>query len=494
MNIIFGGKMSTIHRIVKNVSLTFIAQFLVSLLSMLLSVYIARKLGDIYYGKYSFVNAYIAIFTIFTDLGYNTLMLREISRNREEAAKYLNNVLSMSIFLSTLIYILIIIVINLTDYPVETKNITYILGLSLLIQSVADRFRLVFRSFEKMEYEALTRISIFIIKVFFGTSILYLGYGLIELSVVFLMSSILDVIINVIICRNKFLKPQIEFDVNFFKSTIRKAIVFSTLPVFSIIFLKIDTVMLSIIKGDAPVGWYNAAYSLVLGFQPIPSLFMNCLFPMMSNCYGSSKETLKIIYEKSFRYMFILGLPAAIGITLLSEKIILNFYGNQYINSIVILQILAWDTLLIFIRKPLDMLLISMNREKKVNIFLMTTAVLNIILNLVFIPFFSGIGAAMTTIICEFVLFLIYLHSISKYFHNLPIFTLTIHSIISSIVMAGSIYYLKNLNLILLIICSGIIYFAVFYLIGGFLKEEIKLIKNIKKDFLGDLSKLAAKD
>ena len=124
----------------------------------------------------------------------------------------------------------------------------------------------------------------------------------------------------------------------------------------------------------------------------------------------------------------------------------------------------------------------------------MTTAVLNIILNLVFIPFFSGIGAAMTTIICEFVLFLIYLHSISKYFHNLPIFTLTIHSIISSIVMAGSIYYLKNLNLILLIICSGIIYFAVFYLIGGFLKEEIKLIKNIKKDFLGDLSKLAAKD
>jgi O-antigen/teichoic acid export membrane protein len=270
--------------------------------------------------------------------------------------------------------------------------------------------------------------------------------------------------------------------------------VFSTLPVFSIIFLKIDTVMLSIIKGDAPVGWYNAAYSLVLGFQPIPSLFMNCLFPMMSNCYGSSKETLKIIYEKSFRYMFILGLPAAIGITLLSEKIILNFYGNQYINSIVILQILAWDTLLIFIRKPLDMLLISMNREKKVNIFLMTTAVLNIILNLVFIPFFSGIGAAMTTIICEFVLFLIYLHSISKYFHNLPIFTLTIHSIISSIVMAGSIYYLKNLNLILLIICSGIIYFAVFYLIGGFLKEEIKLIKNIKKDFLGDLSKLAAKD
>jgi O-antigen/teichoic acid export membrane protein len=54
------------------------------------------------------------------------------------------------------------------------------------------------------------------------------------------------------------------------------------LAIFALIYVKIDTVMLSIMKGDAVVGWYNAAYYMVQGFKPLQQLFMSALFPLMS--------------------------------------------------------------------------------------------------------------------------------------------------------------------------------------------------------------------
>ncbi len=75
------------------------------------------------FGKYTFAPAFTAIFAVFSDLGYNTLLIREVARDKTQASKYLSNVLGMSVLQSLMIFASIVITINLMGYPADTKNV-----------------------------------------------------------------------------------------------------------------------------------------------------------------------------------------------------------------------------------------------------------------------------------------------------------------------------------------------------------------------------------
>ena len=79
--------MNTVQRIAKNTAALFAAQVVVAILGLVLSIFIARNLGDVVFGKYSFALAFTAIFAVFSDLGCNTLLIREVARYKTQASK-----------------------------------------------------------------------------------------------------------------------------------------------------------------------------------------------------------------------------------------------------------------------------------------------------------------------------------------------------------------------------------------------------------------------
>ena len=473
--------MNTVQRIAKNTAALFAGQFVVAILGLVLSIFIARSLGAVIFGKLSFALAFTAIFAVFSDLGYSTLLIREVARDKSQASKYLNNVISIRALLSFVIFVLIVIAINAMGYPTDTKNVIYLFGIYTLVVSFSGVFKVTFRAFEKMEYEAGITIFVNIIRVSLGLLVLFLGYGLIELALVFLFSGIFDFLLSFLVCERKFVKPKIEVDWDFWKNTIKIALPLSMLSIFGLIYVRIDTIMLSVMKGDAVVGWYNAAYGLVLGFKPIPSLFLNAIFPLMSYYYVSSIDSLKVAYEKASKFLLILGLPLAVGITLLADRIIPILYGQQFYPSIIALQILAWDLLLIFLYGPLGNVLVSTNKQNQMAALAGMSALLNVILNLILIPPLSYIGAAIATIITETFLFGVYFYLVSKQLHTLFLHKLIAKPLIACLVMGLFIYFCTAMNLFIIIFLSIVLYFVALYLIGGFSKEDIDLVRQIFK-------------
>ena len=471
--------MNTIQRIAKNTAALFAAQFVVAILSLALSIFIARSLGDVIFGKYSFALAFTAIFAVFSDLGYNTLLIREVARDKSQASKYLNNVLCMRALLSLLIFAFIVITINVMGYPADTKNIVYLFGIYTLVTSFAAVFKVTFRAFEKMEYEAGITIFVNIIRVSLGLLVLFLGYGLIELALVFLFSSVFDVLFSLLICERRFVKPKIELDFEFWKQSIKIAIPLSAMTIFVLIYVRIDTVMLSIMKGDAVVGWYTAAYGLVLALKPFAQWFRQALLPLTSNYYITSKSSLKLAYEKSSKYLLIVGLPMAVGITLLADRFILLFYGQAFENSIIALQILAWDIFLVYTYGPLGTTLVAIDKQNQLAVATGLSALINVILNLILIPPFSYVGAAVATIITETVLFGMYFYFVSKYLYRLPLHKMIISPLIACVAMAIFIHFCNGINLAALIIAASVIYFVVLYLTKGLSSEDIELLKQL---------------
>jgi O-antigen/teichoic acid export membrane protein len=468
-------------RIAKNTVALFASQMIGTIFALVLSIFIARSLGDVLFGRYSFVIAFTGFFAVFLDLGYDTLLIRDVSRNKSQANRYLNNILMIRSLLSLLIFGIIVVTINVLGYPAEIKNIVYLFSIYILIVSLSTVFRVTFRAFEKMEYDAFIKIFASIIRLSLGFLVLFFGYGLIALGLVFLISAVVNLLISFLICERKIVKSKTEMDFGFLKSTIKIALPLGMLTIFGFVYVKIDRIMLSVMEGDAVVGWYSAASNLILGFVPVPHLFMHALFPLMSYYYVASKDSLKKTYEKAFKYLFILGLPLVIGISLLADRFILLIYGERFSGSILILQILAWDVLLKFLYICSGFVLISTDKQNQMAKIVGCTALLNVVLNLLLIPSYSYIGAAIATIASEVFLLISYIYINYRNSYSIPLHKISAKPIVACAIMGFFIYQFSEINLILLITVSTILYFGLLYTIRGFSKDDMSLFKQLIK-------------
>lgn len=471
--------MTTVQTIAKNTSWLVIADIANKLLLFVLFVFMARYLGDIGFGKYSFALTFTMLFAILTDLGMGGLLTREVARDKNSVAKYFGNVSLIKTILSVIVYILVIITINLMNYPLDTKLAVYIFGFYVLFDSFALNFFCpIYRAFEKMEYEALVRVIKNFVIVALGLLAIYLDLGFVTLMAAFLIGSLFGFAVGLLVIAKRFTKPKMEIDFAFWKEFANKALPFAMAGVFVPIYFSVDVVMLSVLKGDAAVGWYSGATTLAYALLIMPSAFNGSIFPIMSRWYITDKNSLNILYEKSFKYLLMLALPIAVGTTILADKIVVLVLGENFVNSIVVLQILAWVLVFMFLNNLLMGTLGATNRLMKGSILAGILVLLNVILNLIFIPQFGHVGAAIATILTEGVLFFLLSYYTSTYMSRIPISTVT-KSLTSGFVMGGFLLFFDELNIFIAILLAGIVYLISLLITRSLTKEDYQFIKHI---------------
>ena len=334
--------MNTIQRIAKNIGVLFSSQLIGYTLAFFYTIFIARYLGAGGFGTLSFAIAFTAILGILADLGLSTLIIREVARDKSLTNKYIGNITFIKLILAVLTFGIIATAINLLNYPQQTVNVVYLIALSVILSSFSQMFFSVFQAHEKMEYQSignlLNNILLFA-GIFFGISH---GFDVVGFAYIYFIASGIVLAYSIAICAWKFVFPKIDFDRVFLKMTIKQALPLSFTIIFSTIYFRIDSVLLSLMQSNLAVGWYNAAYRIIELLLFVPGVYTVALFPVISNLHSSSKKNLEFLYKKSFKYLIILGLPIAALTTVLADKIILLLYKSAFTESILTLQILIW--------------------------------------------------------------------------------------------------------------------------------------------------------
>ncbi len=471
--------MNTARRIAKNAAVSYAAQIIVTLLSLILSIYMARKLGSDVFGKYSFAAGFTALFAVFLDLGFGTLIVREVARDKSQAAKYAGNIMVIRTVLAFAFLLLMAVIITLMDYPRDTFLAVLILGISLSFNAFSGIFMQTFQAFERMEYNAFVSVTGQLVTVALGLAAVFLGYGLIGVVSAFAIGNLVRFVVSLLISSSRFAKPRIEIDISFWKSAAKSALPLGLLPIAATISTRADTIMLSVMKGDAAVGWYNAANNLVLGLHDIPWLLMSVVLPVMSASFVSSPSSLRTIYEKSSRLLLFLGVPMAAGLSLLSDRIVLFLYGAEFAPSVGALRILSWSLLLVFLAHPLYFTLVSMNRQNQAAVVVGFSAALNVLLNLILIPSLSYVGAAIAALTSGVVTTVLYFFLVSKRLHVPPLHKVAIKPLIACLAMGVLVYLGNAINLFLLIGLAAVLYFVVLWLLKAFPQEDLNLVKEI---------------
>jgi O-antigen/teichoic acid export membrane protein len=280
----------------------------------------------------------------------------------------------------------------------------------------------------------------------------------------------------------RFIKISFEFDYGFSKKLLKKSSLFCLSLVFSTLYMYIDVIMLSKMRSTAEVGIYSAATSIVIALIFIPLMYGNSIYPVLSRFYITSKESLRLVYEKSFKYMLIIGLPAAAGIYILSDKIILLLYGKAYIESAIALSILSGYLFLKFLNPVSGFTLMAINKQRSRLFSQGLSALINIILNLIFIPIYGFVGAAIATLLTEIIFFITYTSFVIRYGFNFRFVVSFIYKpIIAVAVMIFSLFFIESL--FLAIILGALAYFIVLLALRILDKEDKilfnKIVKNI---------------
>lgn len=468
--------MSTVSRIFKNTSVLALGQIISYVLGFFYIAYIVRYLGAEGFGILSFALALSAIVKIFIDFGLDSLAVREISRNRSLGKKYLGNIFAVKLILSVICILFIVLIINFSNYSVIKNKVLFFIFLSVIISSFSSTFNSLFSAYEKMEYLSVGAILNSALMLVVAFSVTSRGYDVVMLSVLTCVVSLINLLYTSTISVWKFVIPSLNVDFKFIRSLTKNAWPFFLSAVVDIIAFKIDVVMLSFMKGDVAVGYYSAAYKFLEVLMFIPSAFVGSLFPIFSNFYISSRESLELLYERSFKYLSIVGLPIAVGTTLLAEKIIFFVYKEGFSESVLALRVLIWTIPLIFTTFLLGTVIASINKQPialKINILCM---LLNIGLNLILIPGYGLIGASVATVVTYILSAILCLYYVSRQLCKIQSQNFASKILIANLVMALFILSFIKMNLLLIVSLSVILYFGVLFLLGVINKTDYDLL------------------
>jgi PST family polysaccharide transporter len=284
-----------------------------------------------------------------------------------------------------------------------------------------------------------------------------------------------------VMVRKKLIPVRIEIDWDFWKTTLKKSIPFALMLVFTGLYMNLDTVLLSRIKGDEVVGLYNAANRLVLAAKMIPAVILPALFPIMAGMSRGTRAEFNRFLEKSSVLLLSLALPLSVGTTALAVKIIGFVYGSEFSASVICLQILIWGMFCMYVSIVFGYGLISQGKQK-INTYLTGAGlVVSLILNLWLIPRLGNIGSSIAILSTEALVMVGGVVFARKLFgFNLkPLLPSCSKVVLSTVVMTAGLYLTRELHLLVCVAVGAASYFIMLFSLGGLYHYDFHRVKNL---------------
>lgn len=493
-------------KITRNTSLFTLALILQKLISFVYFSIIAVKIGAANLGSYSFALYFTTIFAVLIDIGISNVLVREVSKKPEQSQIYLSGALALKIPLALFSYALVVVLINLMGNPPLIKQLVYLAGVIMALDSFTLTFYAFLRARQNLRWESLGTVIFQIIVFASGLIVISLTRDLRWLIMAVLLASLFNFLFSGFLVR-------VWLGLKFFTASSKefvKKLFFLTLPfalaaVFTRVYGYLDTVLLHQLINPSAAGFYSLPYKITFSLQFMPMAFIATLYPAFAYSYSKSiaepdngsaadirraeqaqaeeKERLSRLFEKSLVYLCFIAIPITLGLIALAKPLILTFYTAEYAPSILTLQILAASLPLLFLNFPLGSLLNACDRQTRNTAHIGIVMVVNAVLNIILIPKYSYLGAAVASGLSTLLMFCLQAYvagqivKISSKFLFEKIFPV----IVAGLAMFAALEYFKaTVHFLILIPVGAIIYFvSIMFLNGDKPKAVWQLLKTV---------------
>lgn len=474
------------YSVTKNTSLLTGASVLQKVISFVYFTLIARFVGVNNTGQYFFAIAFASIFTVVADFGLSSILTRETAKYPEKTAEYFNTVFWTKVFFGFLSYLLVVFFINILGYPVETKMLVYVSGITMFFDNIHSAFYSIFRARKNLSFESFGIIGSQFVTLVVGSAVLFSGGPMIGLVGAYTVASFCNVLYAGYFLRRVYnLKFSFVWNKNLLKIFLGLAIPFALAGIMSRLYTYADSMIMSKMLDIKNLGWWSVPYKISFAFQFIPVALSASVYPVMSSFSLIDKEAIGRLFEKSWRYLLTIVLPLSAGIFVLAERIIITLYGNDYLPAVAVLRVLLISLIFVFLSAVTGALLNAIGRQKIQTAILGVALFINIVLNLLLLPRIGMIGAGFSALVSNIILCSAGYYFSNKFIaiHHGQILKYFFQALLPAGLMAVTVYLLaQRINFFITIPVGALIYVSLLFLTGG---VTIEMIKENKEKLFG---------
>lgn len=466
----------------KNSIYNIVYQLFNLLFPLISSMYVARILMADGVGKVAYAQNIATYFVVIAALGLPSYGLREIAKvknNYKACSQTFWELLAINAISTTVASILyFILIVSVSDFRKEWMLYLCTGAIIWLNYANIDWFYQ-----GKEEYGYITArslvikcISLIMLFIFVQKKEDYILYALITSG-----GLACNYLFNLFHAR-KYVEAHCSLKKEYLLRHMRPLFILGITIFLGTLYNNIDVTILGIMMGDSVVGYYSNAHKIILILVSCCIATTTVFMPRLSYYYEHDKVALYRLVNVGCKFLIVIVVPATIGVALLSEDLIILLYGTSFLPAGITLSLFAP---MLLIRPVGDLLcyqlLISAGEEKKRFYASIVAIIVNILLNVLLIPLYKQNGAAVASVITEFVINglllkvacgIVQIHLERRFWYSV---------LIPSIVMLLTVLMLKHFlqNGFVFVMCStflgGILYIAVGMLLKNCILIQISL-------------------
>ncbi len=468
---------------------------------------IARNYGPQWYGVFSLAIMIVGLIVSLSSLGFpdsaGRFLPRYIEKNSFKKIKFLVKNLSL---ISLIINILAGIVLFLVSDSIAIKLFREpLLATPLKIFSIlvpvwvlSNLFLSYIISLEKVAWHSfLTNVVPSLLRLAILVFLIIFAVGPHSIFISYLLGSLIALIVSTIIFYRyaKMPKDDGKLATQEKKLLMRQIIIYSWPLIFSALLTKIyywtDSFMIGYLLDTTQVGIYNAATPIALLLTITPLLFLQLFVPIINReIIKGRKKMIKQMSQQVGKWIFLVNLPVLLFIFVFPGAIINVLFGQEYVAAANTLRILSLGAFISSLSFTSERLILMKGKSKTILINVLSTAIINLILNALLIPKYGITGAAIATAITWFILGFLLLIEGRYYLSIVPLRRKVARIALASILPFIALILVKDIvphtfiSLLLSSILFMLIYLALVFWTGCLDKYDLTLLRSLKKKII----------
>lgn len=386
--------------VLKNASWLMFGKVMQMLLSLIVGVLTARYLGPKNYGLINYGASYVALFSSLCTLGINSIIVKEFIDKPKQQGEAIGTTLVLRAIASLLSIVTIMSIVFVVDGDEWTVIIVVAICSLSLFFHIFEVFNYWFQSQYKSKVTAIVTftayavISIYKIILLINDADIYW----------FAFSTSLDYICVAILLYLTFRKnkgPRLSFSKAKAKEILTKSYHYILTGMMVSIYGQTDKFMLKQMLDESAVGYYATATAICGMWTFVLAAIIDAMVPRIAELHKNNKEEYYKKNRQLYAIVFYVSMIVSFFFLIFGELVVKILYGESYLPAVQPLKIITWYTAFSYLGTARNIWVVCENKQKYLKYIYVGAAVMNVIMNLIFIPIWGTSGAAAASLLTQ---------------------------------------------------------------------------------------------
>ena len=371
------------------------------IISLVVSLIMARYLGPSNFGLINYATSFTAFFAPLCTLGINSLLVKEFVDKPDREGEVIGTSLVLRGISSILSAITIIAVVNVIDKDEPTTILVVGLCSIGLVFQVFNTFNYWFQRYLRSKFTAIATLIAYLITAVYRVILIITGQNVVWFALATSVDYICLAVILFIFYR-KSNGQHLRFSWGYGKSLLSRSKYLILSGMMVAIYGHTDKLMLKQMLDLSETGFYSTATTINTMWCFILAALIDSMFPSVMEAHKSGNEALfKKKNRQMYAIVFYISMTVAVLFNIFAELIIYILYGNAYMSAAMPLRIISWYTAFSYLGVARSAWIVSENKQGHLIKLYAAAALGNVVLNYLLIPMWGASGAAVASLVAQ---------------------------------------------------------------------------------------------